>query len=82
MVMVRKIALSLLSLVVAFIVTLTIAYSFGLGSVIQNALTIANFVLLVVWLWFTWRGRWVWALTGIMLTFVLGVFVIPFVSTL
>jgi hypothetical protein len=82
MIIMRKIALSLLGLIVAFIVTLTIAYSFGLGNVIQNALMIANVVVLVLWLWFTWRGRWVWALAGIMLTFVLGVFVIPFVSTL
>jgi hypothetical protein len=82
MIIMRKIALSLLGLGVAFIVTLTLAYSFALGYAVQNALTVANFILLVVWLWFTWWGKWVWALAGIILTFVLGVFIIPFVSTL
>jgi hypothetical protein len=76
----RKIALSLLSLIVAFIVMLTTAYSFGLGQSLQNLLMIVDGILLLVWLWLSWRGEWVWALSGILVTFIIGVGVIPFLS--
>jgi hypothetical protein len=82
MLIARKIGLSLLSLMVASIVLLTIAYSFGLGYTVQNALQMINVGLLALWLWFTWRGRWVLALTGMAVTFVAGVFVVPFLSGL
>jgi hypothetical protein len=80
MLIARKIALSLLTLVIAFIVLMVIAYSFGLGSSVQNFLHILNFVVAAVWLFFTWRGRWVVALTGIVTTLIVGVVVVPFLS--
>jgi hypothetical protein len=80
MLIARKLALSLLTLVVAFTVLLVIAYSFGLGYSVQNTLHILNLVAAAVWLFFTWRGRWVSALIGIVATLVVGVVVVPFLS--
>jgi hypothetical protein len=80
MLMARKLALSLLTLVVAFTVLIVIAYNFGLGSTVQNSLMVIDVLLAIVWLYFTWRGRWVWALSGIVITLLVGVVVIPFLS--
>jgi uncharacterized membrane protein YgaE (UPF0421/DUF939 family) len=78
--MLRKLALSLLALVVGVLIFIVIAYSFGLGSTVQNSLMIVNALLAALWLYFTWRGRWVLALSGIMATFVVGVFIIPLLA--
>lgn len=76
----RKIGLTLLGLFVAFVIILTTAYSFGLGQIMQNVVIAVDLLLLFVWLWLTWRGKWLWAFGGILVTFVIGVFVIPYLS--
>ncbi len=78
--MLARIGLSLLALIVAFVVLLTTAYSFGIGQRLQNAVMIVDGGLLLVWLVLIWRGKWVWALSGLLLTFVMGVFVVPLLS--
>lgn len=80
MLIARKIALSFLALLVGCIVLVVIAYSFGLGSAVQNSLMVIDVLLAVVWLYFTWHGRWVSALIGIVATLVFGVVVVPFLS--
>jgi hypothetical protein len=76
----QKIALSALTLGVAFVVLLVIAYSFGLGYTLQNTLITANVALSALWLYFTWRGWWVRALSGVVATLITGVVVIPFLA--
>jgi hypothetical protein len=74
----QKIALSLLVLGAAFVVLLVISYSFGLGYAVQNALIIVDLAVSSLWLYFTWRGWWVRALSGVVGTLLVGVGVIPF----
>jgi hypothetical protein len=76
--MLARIGLSVLALLAAFVVLLTTAYSFGLGQTVQNVVMLLDAVLLLVWLYFIWRGNSMAALIGIALTFLTGVVVIPF----
>jgi hypothetical protein len=76
--MLARIGLSVLALLAAFVVLLTTAYSFGLGQTVQNVVMLLDAVLLLVWLYFIWRGNSMTALIGIALTFLTGVVVIPF----
>jgi hypothetical protein len=76
----QKVALSVLTLGVAFVVLLVVAYSFGLGSTLQNTLITVNLALSALWLYFTWRGWWVRALSGVVATLVIGVGVIPLLA--
>jgi hypothetical protein len=76
----QKIALSLLVLSAAFVVLLVISYSFGLGYAVQNALIIVDLAVSGLWLYFTWRGWWVRALSGVVGTLLVGVGVIPFLA--
>jgi hypothetical protein len=78
--MLVRIGLSVLALFAAFVVLLTTAYSFGLGQTVQNFVMLLDAVLLLVWLYFIWRGKNVVALLGIAATFLTGVFVIPFLA--
>jgi hypothetical protein len=80
MLLAQKIALSLLILGVAFAVLLVIAYSFALGNTVQNILIILDLALSGLWLYFTWRGWWVRALSGVISTLIVGVVVIPFLA--
>ncbi len=76
----RKIALSIFALLGAGAVLLTAAFSFGLGQNIQNLVMILDAIVLLVWLWLIWRGQWLTALIGIIITFAVGVVVLPFLS--
>jgi hypothetical protein len=75
---VQKIALTLFALLVAVMVVVTTAFSFGLGQGLQNALMIVVAAVSLLWLYFTWSGKVTVALIGIVATLVIGVFVIPF----
>ena len=76
----QKVGLSLLIALVAVIVALVTAFSFGLGQRAQNLVMIVDVVVSVLWLWFVWRGKWRTALLGVGITFVVGVFVVPLLS--
>ena len=80
MLIARKIALSLLVVGVAFFVFLIIAYSFGLGSSLQNVLVGVDVFLVVASIYFTWRGRWMLALGGSGIIFIVGVAILYFLS--
>jgi hypothetical protein len=80
MLIAQKIALSLLLVGVAFFVFMIIAYSFGLGSTLQNVLVGVDVVLGVGSLYFTWRGRWMLALGGSGILFIVGAAILYFLS--
>lgn len=68
------------SLLVAIIVLVVTAFSFGLGQRIQNLVVVLDVIASLVWLWLIWRGKFIAALIGISATLITGVVILPFLS--
>jgi zinc transporter ZupT len=80
MLIARKVALSLITLAVAFFTLMIIAYSFGLGSTVQNIVAGVDMLLALGSLYFTWRGRWMLALGGTSIILIVGIAILYFLS--